>query len=166
MKRTVISGYCLFICLVFLIIISGCAEESEDGDVALLAPADLLPDDYDISGWRGAGIYDEASDFDSLHDLAGSEAGVFVDEGFVSAVFQKYEECINDVCSLIKIGLTSLGEAREGLISKSLLAYEHPIYQVLSLPPEPVTPIAREEIILQQREKASQHMRKIREALQ
>jgi len=58
-----------------------------------------------------------------------------------------------------------LGEAREGLINKSLLVYEHPIYQILSLPPEPVTPLTREEIILQQREKASQHMRKIREAL-
>ncbi len=70
------------------------------------------------------------------------------------------------ICSLIKIGLTSLGEAREGLTAKSLLAYEHPIYQVLSLPSEPVTPLTGEEIILQQREKASQHMRKIREALQ
>jgi hypothetical protein len=62
------------------------------------------------------------------------------------------------ICSLIKVGLASLGEAREGLISKSLLAYEHPIYQVLSLPEAPVTPPAREEI--------SQRMRKIREALQ
>lgn len=62
------------------------------------------------------------------------------------------------ICNLIKIGLTSLGEAREGLINKSLLAYEHPIYQVLSLPTEPVIPLAREEI--------SQRIRKIREALQ
>ena len=70
------------------------------------------------------------------------------------------------VCSLIKIALTSLGEARQGLISKSLLAYEHPIYQVLSLPPQPVIPLTREEIIQQQRERTSQHMKKIREALQ
>ena len=70
------------------------------------------------------------------------------------------------ICSLIKIGLTSLGEAREGLISKSLLAYEHPIYQVLSLPPQPVIPLTREEIIQQQREKNSQRIKKIQEALQ
>jgi len=70
------------------------------------------------------------------------------------------------ICSLIKIGLTSLGEAREGLISKSLLAYEHPIYQVLSLPPQPVMPLAREEMIQQQRERTSQHRKRIREALQ
>jgi len=70
------------------------------------------------------------------------------------------------ICSLIKIGLTSLGEARDGLISKSLLAYEHPIYQVLSLPPQPVTPLTREKIIEKRRERTSQHLKKIREALQ
>ena len=70
------------------------------------------------------------------------------------------------ICSLIKIGLTSLGEAREGLVGKSLLAYEHPLYQVLSLPPQPVTPPAREKIMQQQRERTAQHMKRIREALQ
>ena len=69
------------------------------------------------------------------------------------------------ICSLIKIGLTSLGQARDGLISKSLLAYEHPMYQVLSLPPEPATPLAREQVIQRQRERTSQHMKKIREGL-
>jgi len=62
------------------------------------------------------------------------------------------------ICSLIKIGLVSLGEARDVLISKSLLAYEYPIYQVLSLPPQPVTSIAREEITFEQ-------MKRIRETL-
>ena len=62
------------------------------------------------------------------------------------------------ICSLIKIGLVSLGEARDVLVSESLLAYEYPIYQVLSLPPLPVTSFAREEI-------ASEHLKKIREAL-
>ena len=69
------------------------------------------------------------------------------------------------ICSLIKIGLVSLGEARDVLISKSLLAYEYPIYQVLSLPAQPVTPLTMEEIIQQRRERTSQHMKKIREAL-
>ena len=63
------------------------------------------------------------------------------------------------ICSLIKIGLVSLGEARDVLIGKSLLAYEHPIYQVLSLPPQPVKSIASEE-------RTFEHMKKIREALQ
>ena len=63
------------------------------------------------------------------------------------------------ICSLVKIGLVSLGEARDVLVSKSLLAYEYPIYQVLSLPAQPLTPLTREAI-------ASEHMKKIREALQ
>ena len=62
------------------------------------------------------------------------------------------------ICSLIKIGLFSLGEARDVLIRKSLLAYDYPIYQVLSLPPQPVASIAKEEITFEQ-------MKKIREAL-
>ena len=39
------------------------------------------------------------------------------------------------IASLLKIGLPSLGQAREGLVLRSLLAYEAPLYQVLSLPP-------------------------------
>ena len=70
------------------------------------------------------------------------------------------------VCSLLKIPLTSLGEAREGLIMRSLIAYEPPIYQVLSLPPHPVSPPTREEIRQRQRERNLYHLRKIREGLQ
>ncbi|MBT3259169.1 MAG: hypothetical protein HN366_22325, partial [Deltaproteobacteria bacterium] len=61
------------------------------------------------------------------------------------------------ICSLIKIGLVSLGEARDVLIRKSLLAYDYPIYQVLSLPPQPVTSIERDITF--------EHMKKIREVL-
>ena len=70
------------------------------------------------------------------------------------------------VCSLLKIPLTSLGEAREGLILRSLIAYEPPLYQVLSLPPHPVSPPTTEEIRQKQRERNLYHIRKIREALQ
>jgi hypothetical protein len=38
------------------------------------------------------------------------------------------------IASLLKIDLASLGKAREGLIHRSLLAYEPPLYQILSLP--------------------------------
>lgn len=69
------------------------------------------------------------------------------------------------ICSLLKIGLTSLGEAREGLIMRSLLAYEHPIYQVLSLPPQPVRLPSREEIAQRQKERTLQYTKKIQEAL-
>lgn len=70
------------------------------------------------------------------------------------------------MCSILKIPLTSLGEAREGLILRSLIAYEFPLYQVLSLPPHPLIPPTREEIRQKQRERNLYHIRKIREALQ
>lgn len=70
------------------------------------------------------------------------------------------------VCSILKIPLTSLGEARQSLIMRSLLAYEPPLYQVLSLPPHPVSPPAREEIRQIQQEGNLSHIRKIQETLQ
>lgn len=70
------------------------------------------------------------------------------------------------ICTILKIPLTGLGEAREGLILRSLIAYEPPLYQVLSLPPDPVSPPTREQIRQKQRETNLCHIRKIREALQ
>ena len=70
------------------------------------------------------------------------------------------------ICSLLKIGLSSLGEAREGLILRSLLAYEPPIYQVLSLPPQPVACPSREEMMQQRRQRTLKHIKNIQEVLQ
>jgi hypothetical protein len=70
------------------------------------------------------------------------------------------------ICSILKVPLTSLGEAREGLILRSLIAYESPLYQVLSLPPDPVSPPTREKIRQKQRERNLYHIRKIQETLQ
>jgi hypothetical protein len=69
------------------------------------------------------------------------------------------------ICSLLKIGLSFLGEARQGLIGRSLLAYESPIYQVLSLPTQPVAPPSKEEICQKQRQTALVHIQKIQQAL-
>ncbi len=69
------------------------------------------------------------------------------------------------ICSLLKIGLSSLGEARQGLIGRSLLAYEPPIYQVLSLPSQPVVPPSKEEVLQKQRQTALKHISKIQQAL-
>jgi hypothetical protein len=44
------------------------------------------------------------------------------------------------ICRLLKMDLSALGDARRGLCEKSLIAYEPPLYQVLSLPQQPVTP--------------------------
>jgi hypothetical protein len=70
------------------------------------------------------------------------------------------------ICSLLKIALSSLGEAREGLILRSLLAYEPPIYQVLSLPPQPVACPSREEMMQHRHQRTLKHIKKIQEVLQ
>jgi hypothetical protein len=69
------------------------------------------------------------------------------------------------IASLLKIDLASLGKARESLIHRSLLAYELPLYQILSLPARPVAPLPPEEIITRERQTALQAIRKIQEAL-
>jgi len=69
------------------------------------------------------------------------------------------------IASLLKIDLVSLGKAREGLVQRSLLAYEPPLYQVLSLPPEPVLLPSREEQAQREQEKARHFFKQIQEVL-
>ena len=69
------------------------------------------------------------------------------------------------VCSLLKIPLTCLGEARQRLIMRSLIAYDPPLYQVLSLPPHPLSPPTEDEMRQRQRERTLYHIRKLQEAL-
>jgi hypothetical protein len=69
------------------------------------------------------------------------------------------------IASVLKIDLVSLGKAREGLVQRSLLAYEPPLYQILSLPARPVIPLPPEEILARQREAALKTIRKIQEGL-
>jgi hypothetical protein len=69
------------------------------------------------------------------------------------------------IASLLKIDLASLGKAREGLIHRSLLAYEPPLYQILSLPARPLIPQPPKEITARQRQTALQAIHKIQEAL-
>jgi len=69
------------------------------------------------------------------------------------------------IASLLKIDLASLGKARESLIHRSLLAYEPPLYQILSLPARPVAPLPPEEIITRERQTSLQAIREIQGAL-
>jgi len=69
------------------------------------------------------------------------------------------------IVSLLKIDLVSLGKAREGLVQRSLLAYEAPLYQVLSLPPEPVLLPSWEERAKREQEKARNFFKQIQEVL-
>jgi hypothetical protein len=69
------------------------------------------------------------------------------------------------LASLLKIDLMALGQAREGLVRRSLLAYQPPLYQILSLPPQPVTLPLREEKPGEE-EIARSYLQKIKQMLQ
>ncbi len=69
------------------------------------------------------------------------------------------------IASVLKIDLISLSKARESLVQRSLLAYEPPLYQILSLPARPVIPLPPEEIRARQQQAALKAIRKIQEGL-
>jgi len=70
------------------------------------------------------------------------------------------------IASLLKIDLPALGRARDGLVRRSLLAYYSPLYQVLSLPPQPLPLPSKQERDKQEQEAARYHFKKIREMLE
>jgi hypothetical protein len=70
------------------------------------------------------------------------------------------------MASLLKIDLPALGQAREELVLRSLLAFEAPLYQVLSLPPQPVILPSREERSQREEEIARSYFKKIKQILQ
>jgi hypothetical protein len=69
------------------------------------------------------------------------------------------------IATLLKIDLASLGKAREGLVLGSLVAYDPPLYQILSLPPGPVVVSSREERERKEHEKAIHFFKTIQEVL-
>ena len=101
-----------------------------------------------------------------LHDLSMIEILLYL---FLVAVSDRnglsfYHD--DRIASLLKIDLPALGKAREGLIRRSLLAYEFPLYQILSLPPRPMALPSKEDRARQEQEIAHQAFKKIREILQ
>jgi hypothetical protein len=70
------------------------------------------------------------------------------------------------IATLLRIDLPALGKARESLIRRSLIAYESPLYQVLSLPPRSIPLASKEETERQEQDLARHHFKKIREMLQ
>jgi hypothetical protein len=101
-----------------------------------------------------------------LHDLSMIEILLYL---FLVAVSDRnglsfYHD--DRIASLLKIDLPALGKAREGLVRRSLLAYEFPLYQILSLPPRPMALPSKEERAKQEQEIAHHYFKKIREMLQ
>jgi hypothetical protein len=69
------------------------------------------------------------------------------------------------ICSLLKIDPVSLGDARESLMERSLIAWRSPVYQVLALPPEPLNALSHEERLLRQRQTSWAYLKKLKEVL-
>jgi hypothetical protein len=67
------------------------------------------------------------------------------------------------LCRLLKIDLARLGEAREGLIQRSLVAYKLPVYQVLALPPKPVAPPTAEQLAEEKKKRDLYYINKIKQ---
>lgn len=100
-----------------------------------------------------------------IHDLSREEILIYL---FLVAVSDRqglsfYHD--DRICSLLKIDLSALGEARQLLIERSLIAWRPPVYQVLSLPPQPVIPLTPEERLLRQRQTSLYHIKKIQEVI-
>jgi len=70
------------------------------------------------------------------------------------------------IAGLLKIDLAALGQAREGLVLRSLIAYEPPLYQVLSLPPHPKILSSRGERSPREEDIARSYFEKIKQMLQ
>jgi hypothetical protein len=70
------------------------------------------------------------------------------------------------IASLLKIDLAAVGQAREGLVLRSLVAYEPPLYQILSLPPHPMILPSREGRSQREEEIARSYFKKIKQMLQ
>ncbi len=103
---------------------------------------------------------------DFLHDLSTIEILLYL---FLVAVSDRYGLSFyhdDRIASLLKIDLPALGKARADLIRRSLIAYESPLYQVLSLPPKLIPVPSKEERKRQEQDVARYHFKKIREMLQ
>jgi hypothetical protein len=100
-----------------------------------------------------------------LHDLSMIEILLYL---FLVAVSDRnglsfYHD--DRIASLLKIDLPALGRARDGLVRRSLVAYDSPLYQVLSLPSKPVPFPSNQERDKQEQQAARYHFQKIREML-
>ncbi|MFH1458467.1 MAG: hypothetical protein ABIG31_04795 [Candidatus Omnitrophota bacterium] len=69
------------------------------------------------------------------------------------------------ICRILKIDLSGLGEAREGLKQRSLLAYKFPVYQVLALPQQPVPPPTAQELAEEKRKRALSYIQKLKQVV-
>ncbi len=69
------------------------------------------------------------------------------------------------ICTLLRFSADEYLWARDALIQKEFIAFDGTLYQVLSLPSQPVAVPSKEQMIQQQRQMARQQIKKIKEQL-
>ena len=77
--------------LFVIVLICACGEKTETPEERR-SLVELLPRDGDISGWVRDGTFSEATNYASLYDLIDGAGQKFIDNGFVSSVFQTYKD--------------------------------------------------------------------------
>lgn len=82
--------YYLTIAIIAINFFISCGEENGGEKTEDKTPIELLPRDNDISGWTRDWTFSEATNYAALYDLIDGAAQNFIDNGFVSAVFQNY----------------------------------------------------------------------------
>jgi hypothetical protein len=94
--------------LIILVLTARCG--GDDG-TSLVEPADLLPEDAEISGWYWDGTPMEAMDQASLYDLIDGGAEEFVERGFVSGVLHSYRGALAGTVATMELFIADQGTA-------------------------------------------------------
>ena len=103
--------------LILPLIFSFCHKEEESGGGggggggggSGVTVIDLLPQDNEISGWVRDGAYKLATNYQELYDIIDGEAQVYVDHGFVEAVFQDYKGTIGQEEVSLEVRIFDMG---------------------------------------------------------
>ena len=87
---------------------------------------------------------------------------------FLTAVSDRYGVSFyhdDRICRILKINLHTLGQVRVDLITRGLIAYRYPVYQVLALPEKPITPPTAEELAQEKKKIDLHYLQKIRSVI-
>lgn len=93
--KLLLASFMLFM----TVFIFACSENTDTSDEPntgtperRLSLVELIPLDGDISGWVRDGTFSETTNYSGLYDIIDGAAQRFIDNGFVSAVFQNYRD--------------------------------------------------------------------------
>ena len=103
------------VAILLSLLLMGCEDnKQENNGGSATQPADLLPQNNEISGWSkgtGSGDYQEAYDQSSLYDIIDGGAEVYISHGFESGVQQIYRGTIASQETPLYLFITDQGDS-------------------------------------------------------